>query len=324
MAKPRIFISSTYFDLKNLRADLERFIKAQGYEAILNERGHIPYGNKEKLEEYCYKEIQISDILISIIGGRFGSQSSKIETHSISNTELRTAIELGKQVYIFIDKSVYNEFRTYERNKENKDISYASVDDIRIFSFIDEVINLPIGNPIASFETTSDITDYLKEQWSGLFQRLLSESSKQKEIAALNEIKSTAKTLNQLVSFLIEERKNGDQAFKEILLSNHPAFTQIRETLKIPYRVFFTNTDELEDLLSARQFVAVDETDWDTANTREWINSSITPRKLLKIKSEIFDDDNKLKVYTPDTWDKKVITLKDIPEPEGFDDDIPF
>lgn len=87
MAKPRVFISSTYFDLKNIRADLERFIKSQGYEPVLNERGHIAYGTKEKLEEYCYKEIQISDILISIVGGRYGSQS-KIENHSISNTEL--------------------------------------------------------------------------------------------------------------------------------------------------------------------------------------------------------------------------------------------
>lgn len=87
MAKPRAFISSTYFDLKNIRADLERFIKSQGYEPVLNERGHIAYGTKEKLEEYCYKEIQISDILISIVGGRYGSQS-KIENHSISNTEL--------------------------------------------------------------------------------------------------------------------------------------------------------------------------------------------------------------------------------------------
>ena len=291
MARPRIFISSTYFDLKNLRADLERFIKMQGYEPILNERGHIPYGSKEKLEEYCYKEIQIADILISVIGGRFGSQSSKAEIHSISNTELRTAIELGKQVYIFIDKGVHNEFRTFERNKENKDISYASVDDTRIFNFIDEVSNLPIGNPIASFETTSDITDYLKEQWAGLFQRLLSESSKRKEIAALNEIKSTAKTLNQLVGFLIDERKNGDQAFKEILVSNHPIFSQLRTLLKIPYRVFFTNLDELNELLSARQYIEIDEEGRDNIDIMEWVNSSSTPSKILKINKFIFDDD---------------------------------
>ncbi len=323
MAKPRVFISSTYFDLKNVRADLERFVKSQGYDPILNERGQIAYGNKEKLEEYCYKEIQISDILISIIGGRYGSQSN-IENRSISNAELKSALEHGKQVYIFIDHAVHNEYRTYERNKQIDGISYASVDDTRIFNFIEEIQSLPINNTITSFETSSDITEYLREQWAGLFQRLLSENSKQKELIAINEIKSTAKTLNQLVSYLIEERKNGDQAFKEILLANHPAFNQIRELLKIPYRVFFTNVDEFNELLNARQYLPVDEGDWDDQGIAEWLNSKITPRMLLKVNYELFDDDLKLRVYTPDTWNKNLIKLAPIKVPEPFDDDIPF
>ena len=40
MAKPRIFISSTYYDLRQVRADLERFIKDLGYETVLNEQGN--------------------------------------------------------------------------------------------------------------------------------------------------------------------------------------------------------------------------------------------------------------------------------------------
>lgn len=323
MAKPRVFISSTYFDLKNIRADLERFIKSQGYEPVLNERGHTAYGTKEKLEEYCYKEIHISDILISIVGGRYGSQS-KIENHSISNTELKTALEHGKQVYIFIDRSVHIEYRTYERNKEIEGISYASVDDKRIFNFIEEIQALPINNTIASFENSSDITEYLKEQWAGLFQRLLSENSKQKELIAINEIKSTAKTLNQLVGFLIEERKNGDQAFKEILLANHPAFGQIKTLLKIPYRIFFSSLEEMNDLLVARSYYPVDEEDWDDPSESEWVNTKGKSNLLLKIDNDIFDEDKKLRAYTPDNWNKEKIKLINISQKDPFDDDIPF
>lgn len=323
MAKPRIFISSTYFDLKNLRSDLERFIKTQGYDPILNERGHIPYGSKEKLEEYCYKEINLSDILVSIIGGRFGSQS-KIETHSISNLELKTAIDSGKQVYIFIDKSVHNEFRTYERNKENKEIVYASVDDRKIFSFIEEIHSLPLNNTISTFETSSDITDYLKLQWAGLFQRLLSENSRQKEINALDEIKSTAKTLNQLVDFLVEERKNGDQAFKEILLANHPAFNEVQSQLTIPYRIFFSNIKELNELLKARSFKPVPVTAWDSKEFHEWLNNRTEPNQLLKISSSIFDSDEKLKIITPDQWSSSLITIVDYSEEFDIEDAPPF
>lgn len=320
MAKPRIFISSTYFDLKNLRADLERFIKTQGFEPVLNERGHIPYGNKEKLEEYCYKEINLSDILVSIIGGRFGSQS-KTETHSISNTELKTAIDLGKQVYIFIDKNVHNEFRTYERNRTHKDISYASVDDTKIFDFIEEIQGLPINNPIANFETSSDITDYLKLQWAGLFQRLLAENSKQKEINALDEIKSTAKTLNQLVNYLVEERKNGDQAFKEILLANHPAFNELQTQLTIPYRIFFSNILELNELLKARSFKPVPTEAWDGLEYNEWLNNKTEPNQLLKIHNSIFDENDKLRIFTPDQWQESFVKIVDYSDLEQFDDE---
>ena len=53
MARPRVFISSTFYYLKQVRSDLELFVKEMGYDAVLHERGAIPYGSKEKLEEYC-------------------------------------------------------------------------------------------------------------------------------------------------------------------------------------------------------------------------------------------------------------------------------
>ena len=75
MAKPRIFISSTFYDLKYIRTEIDQFLENLGYQPIRNEEGDIPYGKDDALEEYCYKEIQNIDILISIIGGRFGTES---------------------------------------------------------------------------------------------------------------------------------------------------------------------------------------------------------------------------------------------------------
>ena len=87
MAKPRIFISSTFYDLRHVRADLERFIRDMGYDPVLNERGAIPYGKESALEEYCYREIDLCDIVVAIIGGRYGSGSDS-EPYSISQMEL--------------------------------------------------------------------------------------------------------------------------------------------------------------------------------------------------------------------------------------------
>ncbi|WP_083004848.1 DUF4062 domain-containing protein [Halomonas sp. GT] len=334
MARPRVFISSTYFDLKNVRSDLERFIKEIGYDPVLNERGNIPYGNQSELEQYCYKEINNCDILISIVGSRYGT-GSRLHDASISNQELKQAIDLGKQVYIFIDKTVHAEFRTYEKNKKNENIQYAAVDNPKIYKFIEEISSLPINNNIAGFETSSDIIFYLREQWSGLFQRLLSEEAKKKELQAIEDIKSAAKTLEQLVTFLTNERKETDSTIKEILLSNHPAFLAIKQKLLIPFRVYFTNLDELNELLSDRGFEDINIPGIGETDSLEWCDFGSSKLSTVKISSNLFDDQMKLNIITPEEWDDSWVQvhtqtprrLRDVsvpPATSDFDDEIPF
>jgi len=171
MAKPKIFLSSTFYDLKQVRADLEIFIKSMGYEPVQNERGNIPYGSKSELETYCYDEIGNVDILVNIVGGRYGSQSN-YDNCSISQKEFQTAHDLNKQAYIFIDKNIDSEYNIYLKNK-GKDIEYTSVDDIKIFEFIEYVRGLANNNIIFLFETSNDIITILREQWAGLFKRFL-------------------------------------------------------------------------------------------------------------------------------------------------------
>ena len=43
MAKPRVFVSSTYYDLKHLRSSLENFVESLGFEPVLSEKGDIAY-----------------------------------------------------------------------------------------------------------------------------------------------------------------------------------------------------------------------------------------------------------------------------------------
>src|SRR5438046_1133494 len=117
MAEPRVFISSTFYDLRQVRADLDWVIKDMGYVPIRHEGGSIPYGKDDELEQYCYREIERCDIMLAIIGGRFGHpsrvQKEGDKDYSISQAELKTALRLRKQLYIFIEKSVYHEYETY-------------------------------------------------------------------------------------------------------------------------------------------------------------------------------------------------------------------
>ena len=142
MAKPRVFVSSTFYDLKQVREDLDRFISGLGYEAVLHETGDIAYGKDSPPEGYIHREIEMCDILICVIGGRYGTESQEQPGSSITQQELNTAIGNQVQVFIFIEQAVYSEYSTYLINKETADIKYRFVDDHRVYDFIASVYKL--------------------------------------------------------------------------------------------------------------------------------------------------------------------------------------
>lgn len=325
MAKPRVFVSSTFYDLKYVRADIERFVRDMGYDPVLNERGNIPYGSEERLEEYCYKEVELTDILVAIVGGRYGSESSN-SNYSITQMEIKTALKQGKQVYIFIEKSVYSEFHTYLNNKDISNIKYRYVDDIKIFKFIEETENLPQNNPISTFEHSNDIITFLKEQWSGLFQRFLQQQSRLTENKTLENINATAKTLNQLVNFLTEERKSSDHAIKEILLSNHPVFIKLKSLTNTPYPIFFRTKSDLEAWLEARRYNQKENDPFSDEDDAFLIfkHETKSTTQYLKIFKGIFDDNDKLIIFTADEWNEDWILNEEYKPIQISEDDLPF
>ena len=179
---------------------------------------------------------------------------------------------------------------------------------------------------MAPFETSSDIIEYLQEQWSGLFQRLLRDDARRKEANLLDDLKATATTLNQLVTFLTQERRAGDRAIRDILLTNHPIFEEIRKKVSLPHRVFFSNKRELISLLAAWSYSPVESDKWDDDSQEEWLNGSLDPSRLLKIAINVFDEDGKLRIFTPDEWEDDWVSsqIYPAPPPFGADDDLPF
>ncbi|MBA6157025.1 DUF4062 domain-containing protein [Tenacibaculum sp. S7007] len=325
MAKPRVFISSTFYDLKQIRADLNMFIENLGYETIRNEEGNIPYGKDKALEEYCYKEIKNIDILVSIIGGRYGSESKR-EKSSISQIELRTALKEEKQVYIFIEKNVLSEYETYLLNKENEKTIYKYVDNLKIYKFIEEVKNLNANNNIKSFETASEITHYLKEQFAGLFQSFLENQRRVKEVSIIDNLEKTAFTLNKLVNYISNENIEKDTEINQILSLNHPLVEKVRENLQIEYSFYIEGFNDLNKLLEARGYTK-DEFDEifsdNTPNEYYWLKE--TERKNIKItiSKEIFEN-NKLKFIKKNEWKEEYFLYQTSDKEIEIPDDLPF
>jgi hypothetical protein len=195
MARPRVFLSSTYYDLHQSREDIERFIKSLGYDCVRHEAGAIPYSKDTRLEVSAYREVETCDIFVAIIGGKFGSESKDISGHSITQNEIVRALEKGIQVYIFVERNTLTEYEVWRINQQTPLMNYRFADDARIYTFIDRLYNLPNNNPIIGFGSVSEISTYLLEQWAGLFQRYLSQQPRMKEIAIVDDMRGVATTL---------------------------------------------------------------------------------------------------------------------------------
>lgn len=214
MAKPRVFVSSTYYDLKHVRSSLDIFIESLGYDSVLSEKGDIAYSPDVPLDDSCYKEVSNADIFILIVGGRYGSEASDGDRkrskefyeryESVTKKEFSEAIKRDIPTYVLVEQSVYSEYHTYLRNKENTKILYAHVDSVNIFKFIEEILALPRNNPTQTFEKFSDIEFWLREQWAGLFRELLKKMSDQKQFSELSQQVEGLKEINNTLKIYLE------------------------------------------------------------------------------------------------------------------------
>lgn len=225
MAKPRIFVSSTYYDLKHIRASLSLFIDSLGYESILFEKGQIAFVSDDPLDISCYREAASADIFVLIIGGRYGSETSEVpiksksqytDYNSITHKEYETASHNHIPTYILIEKGVYAEYQTYKNNRENNDIKYAHVDNVSIFKLIDEIHNKPNNNPIFSFEKYNEIEEWLREQWAGLFKDFLAKRGNIKKFESLQKQVQNLEDLNITFKKYLETLlEDSDKKYKD-------------------------------------------------------------------------------------------------------------
>jgi len=235
MARPRVFVSSTYYDLKHLRSSIENFIESLGYDAVLSEKDSIAYIPDAPLDESCYREAKSCDIFVLIIGGRYGSETSatsgdisKVKAffdryESITKHEYESALERGIPTYIAIDAAVDAEYQTYLKNKDNRKIKYAHVDSINVFRLIEEIRQKKQNNPIRLFTRYSEIEGWLRDQWAGFFRELIHRLTTSQQIQDIDvkvgELSETTETLKryleEVVANVSKQKTEADKIIRQ-------------------------------------------------------------------------------------------------------------
>lgn len=188
MPSPRVFISSTYVDLQDARSVVESFFKELTYETISMERGGIYYDHTKPIDESCYEAVKDSEILILILGGRYGSKTSrdtraKIKKYnSITKQEYETAKSENIPIFTFIKDSVYNEHYTYINQpvRLRRQFKPKFADNPLIFDLINEIRQ--DNNLVIKYETVDEILQYLKKATADLVQDAIKKQRRKEKI----------------------------------------------------------------------------------------------------------------------------------------------
>lgn len=223
---PRIFISSTFYDLKYAREDLGEFIRGFGFEPIRSESGNIGYTPGVELDESCYAAMQDSDMAILIVGGRYGSPASG-ETpsedafrkfSSVTYNEFKTAVANNVPTYVFIEDGVYNMYRFYKKNKKEIEakaiaLQFEAIDNINVLRFVDDIHQVPKLS-IFGFKTIAELKDILRLQWADLFRKYL--ISLKQQAAALRQVEPQMTLIyGQLQEIRVMVQRIGQSTFAD-------------------------------------------------------------------------------------------------------------
>lgn len=166
MSKLNIFVSSTCYDLSQVRANMNDFITQSGHNAILSDTIHFPVSTELTALENCIKNVkENADILVLIVGNRYGSLTDSGK--SITNIEFLTAMGKKIPIYCFVDKRVLNALAFWQHNK-GADFTHI-VDNTKIFEFVED-IRITKNLWVFDFEHSAEIIETLKVQLSGLFK----------------------------------------------------------------------------------------------------------------------------------------------------------
>jgi len=209
MAQPRIFISSTCYDLQEIRFQLRSFIEDFGFIPVMSEFGDIFFDYQKHIQDSCKDEIEKSQLFILIVGNNYGSIFYKQKDlvslpDSVTMQEYRKAIETDIYKHIFVNKFVDYDYKNYQKslNKfitshlEKNEIEESQIEDTVItlksdfnktypfpqdsykyvFHFLDIIYSLKTNNAIITYESFEDIKNSLRKQWAGFMYESITKS----------------------------------------------------------------------------------------------------------------------------------------------------
>jgi len=138
MPSPKVFVSSTCYDLGPVREQIRNFLFDLGYEPILSEYSDILYDPRTHTHTSCLHEVPGADMVVLIVGSRFGGKAvpealntvnlesitsagfdisaiENVSNLSVTQLEILKAVESQIPVFAFVDEKVWHDHLVFEK-----------------------------------------------------------------------------------------------------------------------------------------------------------------------------------------------------------------
>lgn len=158
--KPRVFISSTCYDLSEVRVHIHGYLLERGMEPLRSDAKGFVLPPRVGLVEGLLRLVGSAHFFILVIGGEHGWNPGK-SAKSITNKEYDKARKDGIPIFPFVHKNVWTLWETHRTSKGLQGSLKPHVNDVRVFDFISKVAKADKDNFISKFESAKDITDTL-------------------------------------------------------------------------------------------------------------------------------------------------------------------
>lgn len=250
----------------------------------MSEYADVLFDPRTHTHTSCVNEVKNCDIMVVIIGSRFGGTSvpqaldqidpsvlqelskdpsfiTEDKPISITQLEVLKAIENNIPIYPFVEKKVYYEHEVYEKNKDNPDIInnivFPAIDKQDtaqyIFGFLNYIRLRKSGNQFFQFERLQDIENVLKKQWSAYFQRLLYEQRNRDEEA--KQIDHLNEQFEDLKTAIITSIENVDQREVANGIVRYRRLSEFLFGIKCEQNFICTFDGTLDDILKSQNIV---------------------------------------------------------------------
>ncbi|PKP51247.1 MAG: hypothetical protein CVT92_13265 [Bacteroidetes bacterium HGW-Bacteroidetes-1] len=189
--KKRIFISSTIFDLIDIRAETYVLLQEMGFSAIMSDVNessfHVP--DFQNSIEACLQNVRNSDIFILILSNRYGSSlmQAGFEDVSATHLEYKEALANKKPILFYVRDRLEADFRIWKKNdkSDSLNLSWVNKNNQRIFEIIEKHGKLnaskDVSNWISTFKDSLELKELIKRDLGNIsktenFQRQIREA----------------------------------------------------------------------------------------------------------------------------------------------------